>query len=489
MLRNANFYPHRECEYLCGQDCARSQLCGFRAAAIQQMTFITLWDYILLPIYILLIRTVAVGIRNRNYPPGHPWRPYFLPGLYLKMAGAVFISLVYQYYYGFGDTFAYFQHVGIINSAFFESPIKWFNLVFGLAKWYDPQYSEYISKLVWYGAPSNYIVCSAGALLGMFTFNKFLCIAVLMSSIAYTGQWALFRTFVKQYPQLTRFIAIACLFIPSVAIWGSGLFKDTICLFGLGWITYSVFQILIQRNFSFSNAILLLLSVYLVGVTKVYILIAFLPSIVLWVLLRYSYRIKYSFLRIMFLPIILGIVVFGFYYISTNNKELMGAYTTDQILERSEITREYILKSGDDESSSYTLGEMDNSFTGAIAKFPLAVNVTLFRPYLWEAKKPIVFFNALESFFFFFLFLKLIVRVGPSGIWRAISKDPNIQFFLIFSIIFAFAIGISTYNFGSLSRYRIPCLPTFLMAMGLIYYQKKDPKTQAFIPFAEKLDS
>lgn len=449
------------------------------------MTFITFWDFILLPFYIILIRALALGVRNKYYPVGHPWRPYFLPGLYAKMGGAVFISLIYQYYYGFGDTAAYFQHAKIINSAFFDSPIKWLNLVFGTAKWYDPQYTEYISKLIWYGSASNYIVCSTGAILGVFCFNKFLCIAVLMSSIAYTGQWALFRTFVKQYPHLTRFIAIACLFIPSVAIWGSGLFKDTICIFGLGWITYSVFQILIERNFSVLNILMLAFCIYVIGVTKVYILIAFLPSIALWVLLRYSYRIRYSFLRILFFPIIIGIVVFGFYYISTNQSELLGSYTTDQILEKSEVTRDYILQSGDDESSSYTLGKVDNSLSGVLIKFPLAVNVTLFRPYIWEARKPIVLLNALESLAFLILFLKLIFVVGPAGILRAIAKDPNIQFFLIFSLIFAFAIGISTYNFGSLSRYRIPCLPTFLMAMGLIYYFNKDEKKSKFIPFVE----
>ena len=40
-------------------------------------------------------------------------------------------------------------------------------------------------------------------------------------------------------------------------------------------------------------------------------------------------------------------------------------------------------------------------------------------------------------------------------------KDPNLLFFITFSLIFAFAVGISTYNFGALSRYKIPCLPFF----------------------------
>jgi hypothetical protein len=58
----------------------------------------------------------------------------------------------------------------------------------------------------------------------------------------------------------------------------------------------------------------------------------------------------------------------------------------------------------------------------------------------------------------------------------AINKDPNIQFCLIFTVIFAFAVGISSANFGTLSRYRIPCLPLYGLALVLIYYRYNDPE-------------
>ena len=48
----------------------------------------------------------------------------------------------------------------------------------------------------------------------------------------------------------------------------------------------------------------------------------------------------------------------------------------------------------------------------------------------------------------------------------------------IFTIIFAFAIGISTGNFGSLSRYKIPCVPFFASLLLILYYQTQ---TQAAI--------
>ena len=83
--------------------------------------------------------------------------------------------------------------------------------------------------------------------------------------------------------------------------------------------------------------------------------------------------------------------------------------------------------------------------------------------------------NAIEATLFLWLTIKILFTIGPARAWRAIATDPNIQFCLIFTFIFAFAVGISSYNFGSLSRYRIPCLPMFALSLILIYYRYNPP--------------
>ena len=105
--------------------------------------YITLFDFLLLPIYLGIIYGIAFSIRNRYYPEGHPWREYFIPALTIKMAGSVAISLIYQYYYGGGDTAEYFKQARTINSAFTDSPNKWASLMMHLPKWYDGDYYYY----------------------------------------------------------------------------------------------------------------------------------------------------------------------------------------------------------------------------------------------------------------------------------------------------------------------------------------------------------
>src|SRR5690606_38548730 len=156
--------------------------------------------------------------------------------------------------------------------------------------------------------------------------------------------------------------------------------------------------------------------------------------------------------------------------------EELGRYSLDNLAKTSYVTRDWIAYSSGDQGSSYDLGAFDPSFTGMLTKFPQAVNVTLFRPYLWEAGKAIVMLNAIEAFLFLALNLRILIPIGPVRVWRTINSDPNIQFALIFTLIFAFAVGISSYNFGSLSRYKIPCLPMYALSLVLIYYRHNDPE-------------
>jgi hypothetical protein len=440
---------------------------------MQDTTFITFWDYFLTPIYISIIIVFARYIRDQQYPVGHPWRPYFIPGLASKIVGAILIGMLYQYYYGGGDTSNYFEHAQTINSSFSDSPVKWFNLILRIPPWYDGEYSPYVSKMIWYESPSEYTVASIAAFIGVFTLTTYLPISIILGSLAFTGSWAMFRTFASQYPHLVRPIALCVLFIPSTIMWGSGLFKDTICMFGLGWMTYGAFRMLLLRDFSIKNIFLTLISFILIAKIKVYILLAFLPAVALWILFTYAYYIPTAAARVLVKLLVTAGCFFGFMFFSQKYAEELGRYSLDKIAKTSYITSTYISSVSGDDGSAYDLGELDPSINGMLRKFPLAVNVTLFRPYIWETRKPIQMLNALEASLFLWVTIKLFITIGFLRIWSAISEDTTIQFCLIFAIIFAFAIGLSSGNFGTLSRYRIPCLPFYGLSLVLIYYKYK----------------
>ena len=432
---------------------------------------ISILDFALLPFFLGIVYTIAYRIRNKKYSQKNPLRKYYIPALTIKIFGAIFIGLVYGYYYKSGDTFYYFNQAQVLNSSFNESPGKWINLLFHIPKSTDENYYNYISQIEWYKDLASYTVVSITAFLSIFTFNTYLPTAILFAFISFSGIWALFRTFTFLYPSLIRPIAIAILFIPSVFVWGSGIFNDTICLFALGWLTYGTFRFLVQKDYSFGNIIISALSFFLIAKVKLYILLGFAPALLMWIFFNYTQRIKNKSQKIFVKFIFIAIVIGGFLFFMQQFANDLGKYSLENVAKTSKNTGGYIYWISGDEGSVYDLGDFSPTISGMLSKFPLAVNVTLFRPYVWEAKKIIVLFSSLEAILFLFLTIKILFTIGLAKIWQSISSDPTIQFCLIFSLIFAFAVGISSYNFGALSRYKIPCLPFFALALILIYYK------------------
>mgnify|MGYP001254835802 CR=1 FL=1 len=64
---------------------------------------------------------------------------------------------------------------------------------------------------------------------------------------------------------------------------------------------------------------------------------------------------------------------------------------------------EYLAETRD--QSGYTLGEVEFTPLGILKKSPAALNVTFFRPYLWEARNLPTLLGAIEGLILFFYFV------------------------------------------------------------------------------------
>ena len=202
---------------------------------------------------------------------------------------------------------------------------------------------------------------------------------------------------------------------------------------------------------------------------------AFLPAILLWGVGLLSYKIKDTrlilFVRyFLYASAIGGIILVG----GKLEAEMFGEYNVESVGYKSFVTRDYLYRiSMEQDGSAYTLGNSDPTLLGMLEQAPAGINVTLFRPYLWEARKPIVMISALESLFFLIFTIVVIFRNNPIRVVQRVLSDETLQFCLIFTLIFAFAVGISTSNFGSLVRYKIPCLPFYTAFLIILYYPPK----------------
>lgn len=430
-------------------------------------------DLLITPVVLLIVYLLAYALRPLF--TDSTTRKYFLPGLTVKVVGAIAVGLIYQFYYGggrpSGDTFNYFANAAIIYEAFGDSFDTGLQLLLADGE-YTPDTFQYASRIYWFRSSTEYFVIRIITVLGLLTFHTYSAIAVLFAALSFSGVWALFRTFYKFFPPLHRRFAVAVLFLPSVVFWGSGILKDSITLGALGWATWAIVRIFFERKGLPVATVILLLALYTIYAIKIYIVLCFLPAALLWVFLANIERVRSIALRGVITPMILVLVVVLSYWAVIEIGKDNTRYSVDKLSETAEITARYLTYVGEKQGGSvYTLGDdFDFSPAGMLRKFPLAVNVTLFRPYLWEAYNPVMLLSALESFFTLVLTVYILFRAGVGPLFRHLFSKPIILFCLLFAVAFSFSVGISTYNFGSLVRYKIPMFPFYLSGLFILQY-------------------
>lgn len=430
-------------------------------------------DFIVTPLVLFGVYAAAYFIRP--LVTDEQTRRYFLPGLTVRIVGALAAGLAYQFYYQGGDTFAYHTHGSRpLWEAMMASPSN-VRLLFANGE-YGPGIWDTAQRIWYWNDPQSFFVIRIAAVLDLLTFSTYSATATLFAVIAFTGGWMFFVTFYKLYPELHRWIAFSVLFIPSVVFWGSGIFKDTLTLASLGAATYAFHRMLIEGRYRFGLVALLVLGFWMIFAIKKYILLCFLPAILFWAVASHLSRIRSTMMRLAIAPLTVAIALFLAYYAVMKVGEDDERYNVNKLAETARFTA-YDIRYGwgarMGEGSGYTLGELDGSWGSMIRLAPQAVNISLFRPYLWEVTNPLMLLSALEALMFLVFTLYLVWRVR----WRIFRylRKPDVLFCLMFSVVFAFAVGVSTFNFGTLSRYKIPMMPFYMLALGILQvYWKRD---------------
>jgi hypothetical protein len=431
-------------------------------------------DFFVGPFYLLIIYFVAFGIRNK-ISSDKEIRKYFIPALTLKLFGALALGFIYQFYYKGGDTFSFFTYGSkYIWEAFLEKPQAALWMIFGSNCDFSSEFASYLKGTLFFCDTSAYFIVRISGFFGLFTFHTYIANAMLFALVSFMGVWSMFVTFIKIYPQLRKEIMLSCFMLPSVIFWGSGLMKDSITFGCLGFFFSTFYKIFIIKRATKWDYLLLLISFLVIKVIKIYILLCFIPAALMWLFLVYNDKIKSKFTKILLRPIMLCLgCLFGYLATDFVGKE-DARYSVDNVTATARTTSEWLSHvSREEKGSVYSIGKVEYTPLGMLAKFPQAVNVTLFRPYIWESKNIVMLLSAFESLFFLYLTITTIFYAGIKRTIVILSDHPIVAASIVFSLTFAFAIGLSTANFGSLVRYKIPIMPFYLISLFVIRNYKK----------------
>jgi len=414
----------------------------------------------------LIILMLAVAIRPLVTNKLN--RKYFLPAITLKMIGAVLLGLLYFFYYGGGDTFTYFTNGAIhIYNAFWDKPSLAWHLLFGETDYGHGVYM-YASKIWMYNDPSSYIIVKIAAVISLFVGGSYVATSLVFAALSFSGIWAMYVSFSKIFPSKEWYLALAILFIPSTVFWGSGILKDTVTFGFIGWAIAAFITIIYGDKRKIGALMMLAISLFVIYQIKIYIVMSLLPAMIVWAYFVNINKVKNKALKFMVAPFIIAFTImlsgYAVYSVGANNKK----YAVDKLAETVRVTAYDVGRyTGGNAGSRYDLGDLDDSFIGMLKLGPAAINVSLFRPYLWEVRNPLMLLASLEGLIFMLLTILIVIRSRQNLL--GVINNPAIIFSLMFSLTFAFAVGISTYNFGTLFRYKVPLMPFYGLFLAIAW--------------------
>lgn len=429
-------------------------------------------DIILLPFYVFLLFLFFKWRRKKL--PNDTLKKYHRQAFWIKIIASILFVLYYTYLTG-GDTRSLYYTEGYNLYQHLLSNHENWKYIFLNGSKYDPNLVFRSGNEGYFLQEGNFMVIRLTALLSFITFGKFVLINLIFGCFALSGIWKLFMFFYNQRAHLHKAFAISILFFPSVVFWSSGLLKDSLCMGALGWLTHSLSQILKGKKLV-RNSFFLFLSVYLLSVVKVYILLAYAPLLLLYFFLKGLQKIRFAIFKYIISIAIFVSIIFIFSQVNDSFESKLDAYAIDNlassILSQNEATQNISASRGAE--SNFNLGaEFDGTFAGLLKISPFALAATFFRPFIWETGKISQLMAAVESLILMFFTLKIILKAGPFRFIKYTLSDPLIFFCMSFAITFGIFVGASTLNFGTLVRYKIPCMPFYAIALFLIYDKVK----------------
>lgn len=427
-----------------------------------------IWEVFLAPIYIFLIVLIAYFV------PSQENRKIFNIGLAAKISGGLAFTLIYLFYYGGGDTIVYYKTAMAYTNLILQDPLSGLQVSFGDNS--IENFSRFNSET---GYPIKHIFNDSGTLLVskiaipflLLSFKSYLIGSLMFSFISYLAAWKLFQLFVR----ITGNVKISIwstLLVPSILFWGSGISKDTITFAATCYFVFGIYWLVILRRPSIIKITLSLICLWLIIAIKPYIFLVLFPGTLVWVFFNSIQRIQNRIIRLSLVPVItilsLVIIAFTFDLIS----DTLGEYSTENIMRKAIVAQED-LKQDYYGGNSFDIGKIEPTTFGVLSKFPIASFFGFFGPTLLHVNNIVMLFSALENTALLLLTIAIFTMRNPITTLKRMTGEPFLVFCLLFSIFFAFGIGLSSPNFGALVRFKIPLLPFFLILLLTIFTKTK----------------
>jgi len=427
---------------------------------------LNVFDFILTPLYLAIIYVFARGVVQKRIE-NEPYYKYYVAGLFAKIFGGLGVCLIYMYYYNGGDTIVYFHDAKLIASLSYSNPGNLVTILYkptlSLVEWHFMNFNINDQPMM-AGDPYAWFVVKCTWIFTLAGLGSFFATVILLNVITFIPVWKLYKIFMREFPSLHREFAFAIFFIPSVAFWGSGLLKDNLTFSAVCLFSHAIYSILIIKKNYLIHFIQIFISYYVLTSLKPYIFFALLPGSFLWMTTIGLGKFNNKLIRSVTAPALLIIAALTGYLALSKMGDKLGGYSVESVMTKAVATQQD-LKQDYNLGNSFDIGDFDATAESMLSKAPIAITSALFRPFLWEARNPVMLISAMENFLLLIFSLYILYKVKVIYLFRLLIRHHLLLFSLVFSLFFSFGVGLSTSNFGSMVRYKIPAMPFFLASL------------------------
>lgn len=379
-------------------------------------------------------------------------RSFFWPALLFKLVAGFSVGFLYFYHYGQGDTILYWQDGKEIAQLITNSPTGALGFF-----WEESTYPEILSALN-HQAPRSLFFVKIAGLLALATGSNYWMMSALLSFISFLGAWYLFQKVVISFPSTRNAAGIAFLFYPSVSFWSAGLIKESLGLAAIFMLAGCSLTVVQARKPTVVEWLLVLASLWIGWNLKYYWLGIFLPVAITTILV---YIIKMRQPRLVRHEVILWLFLFLVLMIGATS--IHPNFYPSRFAEVIYQNNLEFMRLTDAEGAVH-FHDLQPTIESVVVNSPSALVACLFRPFIWESSNILSVMAGIEN-----LILAVIVVLAFPGL-SGIRQSPHRLLVLaavVYIVLLATLLALSTPNFGTLSRYKVGVLP-FLLFVSLL---------------------
>lgn len=378
-------------------------------------------------------------------------RPYFYPALLLKLLCGVLLGLLYFHYYGGGDTIAYYNGSLILTDLARNDAAAYVRLLF-----FNEFGSEAFRASVPFsrlpGFTNSFFMIKLLSLLNLLTGDSYYLNSLYLSLFSFWGAAKLAAVLMRTFSKYNSAAAVAFLFFPSVVFWSSGLLKDAVLFGSMCWVTSLFLMLAHRKKLPATTLVLAPVMILLFCRIKFFLALMLLPLLLLYLLVKllpkYSRYFQSHLRQVLLMAVVIvvfalaGALIFKVYLDGFFYTNLVESYRHLLVLSQGKPHIEY--------------DKLTPTILSLIINAPEAIFSAIYRPFVDESDHWLFVLLALEN-----LVLLLLSMLAVGATLRGKRPEVRADHVLFIAIILAFAIifGLSTPNFGTLSRYRIAFLP------------------------------